>query len=233
MSEGRPQKRYFVSYSLYKVAPEWRRLPCELREEHRRELAHRIDEFDPQVAIRSYTTMGMRGDVDFMLWKVSPALEPLQQFATTMAKSQLGAYLTTPHNYLAMTRRSQYVDNHSHAGQEGKRTTVNPAGSKYFFLYPFVKTAAWYQLPFPERQRMMDQHIKVGHDFPSVRINTTYSFGLDDQEFVVGFESDEPGDFVDLVMKLREAEQRPYTERDTPIFTCIAMPFADVLEALG
>jgi chlorite dismutase len=233
MSDRPPQKRYFVSYSLYKVAPEWRRLPCELREEHKRELSQRIDEFDPEVAIRSYTTVGLRGDVDFMLWKVSPHLEGLQRLATTVAKTQLGAYLKIPHNFLAMTRRSQYVDNHSHAGQEGKRTTVNPAGSKYFFLYPFVKTAAWYQLPLAERQRMMDEHIKVGHEFPSVRINTTYSFGLDDQEFVVGFESDEPGDFLDLVMKLREAEQRPYTERDTPIFSCIAMPFADVLEALG
>ena len=80
---------------------------------------------------------------------------------------------------------------------------------------------------------MMDEHIKVGHEFPSVKINTTYSFGLDDQEFVVGFESDSPSDFLDLVMKLREAEQRPYTERDTPIFTCIAMPMREVLEALG
>lgn len=222
-----------MSYSLYQVSPEWRRLPCELREEHKRELAASIDGFDRAVVIRSYTTMGMRGDVDFMLWKVSPHLEGLRELATTIARTQLGAYLSTPHNYLAMTRRSQYVDNHSHPGQEGKRTTVNPAGSKYFFLYPFVKSHAWYQLPFAERQRMMDEHIKVGHEFPSVRINTTYSFGLDDQEFVVGFESDEPGDFLDLVMKLREAEQRPYTERDTPIFTCIAMPFEDVLEALG
>jgi chlorite dismutase len=34
-------------------------------------------------------------------------------------------------------------------------------------------------------------------------------------------------------MKLREAEQRPYTERDTPIFSCIAKPLDEVLESLG
>lgn len=233
MSESRPQQRFFVSFSFYKVAPEWRRLPCELRQRQKAELIERLDRFDPEVQIRSYTTMGLRGDVDFLLWKISPRLDPLQQLATTVASSELGAYLTTPHNFLAMTRRSVYVDNHSHPGQEGKRTTVNPAGAKYFFVYPFVKTHGWYQLPFAERQRMMDEHIKVGHEFPTVKINTTYSFGLDDQEFVVAFESDSPTDFLDLVMKLREAEQRPYTERDTPIFSCIAMPLPEVLEALG
>ena len=226
-------ERFFVAYTFYKAAPEWRRLPGELRAEQKCELLKRLDEVDPAVAIRSYTTMGLRGDVDFMLWKVSPHLEGLRESATAVAATQMGAYLTTPHSFLAMTRRSTYVDKHSHPGQEGKRTTVNPAGSKYFFLYPFVKTHAWYQLPFPERQRMMDEHIKVGHEFPTVRINTSYSFGLDDQDFMVGFESDEPGDFLDLVMKLREAEQRPYTERDTPIFSCIAMPMNEVLEALG
>ncbi len=66
-----------------------------------------------------------------------------------------------------------------------------------------------------------------------MKINTTYSFGLDDQEFVVAFESDRPDEWLDLVMELREAEARPYTERDTPIFTCIRMGVDEVLDALG
>ncbi len=218
-------RRFFVSYTFYKVTPEGRR--------YRSDLLRTIEEFDAEVQIRSYSTMGMRADCDFMLWKVSPTLEGLQRLASAIAGSTIGPYLSTPHSFLAMTRRSSYVTHHVHEGQEGRRTTVNPAGAKYFFVYPFVKTAAWYQLPFAERQRMMDEHIRVGHEFPGVKINTTYSFGLDDQEFVVGFETDSPSDFLDLVMKLREAEQRPYTERDTPIFTCIAMPLNEVLEALG
>lgn len=222
MSETR---RFFVSYSFYKVAPEGR---C-----HKAALQDAIETFDPDVQIRSYSTMGMRADCDFMLWKVSPTLEGLQRLATAIAGCAMGPHLTVTHNFLAMTRRSSYVSQHVHAGQEGRRTTVEPTGAKYFFVYPFVKTASWYQLPFDERQRMMTEHMQVGHEFPSVKINTTYSFGLDDQEFVVGFETDSPSDFLDLVMKLREAEQRPYTERDTPIFTCIAMPMHEVLEALG
>ena len=37
-----------------------------------------------------------------------------------------------------------------------------------------------------------------------MKLNTTYSFGLDDYEFVVAFETDEPSDFLDTVQDLRE-----------------------------
>jgi chlorite dismutase len=87
-------------------------------------------------------------------------------------------------------------------------------------------------LPLEERQALMDGHIRIGNKYPSVKLNTTYSFGLDDQEFVVAFETDEPKDFLDLVMELRETESSKYTLRDTPIFTCVQMPVAKILEQL-
>jgi nitrite reductase/ring-hydroxylating ferredoxin subunit len=141
----------------------------------------------------------------------------------------MAPYLEMPYSYLAMTRRSVYV-----SGEEAReRSTLHPADSKYFFVYPFVKTREWYQLSLEERQAMMNQHITVGRKYPSVKLNTTYSFGLDDQEFVVSFETDEPADFLDLVMELREATTSLYTLRDTPIFSCIAMSLPEVLDTLG
>jgi nitrite reductase/ring-hydroxylating ferredoxin subunit len=110
---------------------------------------------------------------------------------------------------------------------------LHPADSKYFFVYPFEKTRAWYQLSLEERQEMMNEHIRVGRKYPSVKLNTTYSFGLDDQEFVVSFETDEPADFLDLVMELREAKSSLYTLRDTPTFSCISMSLEDTLDAIG
>jgi chlorite dismutase len=73
----------------------------------------------------------------------------------------------------------------------------------------------------------------VGHRYPGVKINTTYSFGLDDQDFVVAFETNEPSDFLDLVMELRETEGSLYTVRDTPIFTCVSKPLTEVIADLG
>jgi chlorite dismutase len=96
-----------------------------------------------------------------------------------------------------------------------------------------VKLRPWYRLAFDERQRIMDEHIATGHKYPSVRINTTYSFGLDDQEFVVAFESNKPEDFLDLVQDLRASESSAYTEREIPIFTCVRRPIGEVLDLLG
>jgi chlorite dismutase len=135
-----------------------------------------------------------------------------------------------------MTKRSQYVDRHVHADGsegEGRRTRIKPTGRKYLFVYPMVKKRPWYRLSYEERQRAMDEHIRVGHEFPRVKINTSYSFGLDDQEFVVAFETDHPADFLDLVEKLRGGDASAYTERETPIFTCVAGSIDEVFELIG
>ena len=78
----------------------------------------------------------------------------------------------------------------------------------------------------------MEEHIAVGRRYPEITINTSYSFGLDDQEFVLGFEADDPGQFLDLVQELRGSESSSYTLRDTPIFTCVSMSVGKALDAL-
>src|SRR5207244_7923627 len=114
----------------------------------------------------------------------------------------MGPYLTMPYSYVAMTRPSVYVGRNE---ARAERMVLHPRDSKYLFVYPFVKTREWYRLPLDHRQTMMDEHIRIGRKYPSVKLNTTYSFGLDDQEFVVSFESDEPADFLDLVMDLSKS----------------------------
>jgi chlorite dismutase len=230
---GRTSQRQFVKYTFFKVAPAWRDLPADERAAMKQEVVDVLEAFAERMLLRVYSTVGTRGDCDLMLWTVSDRLEDFQELTSRLFGSRLGVYLDVPHSYLAMTRRSQYVEKHVHAGQEGIRLRVKPVGARYLFVYPFVKTRAWYLLPLEERQAIMDVHIKVGHEFPTVRINTAYSFGLDDQEFVVAFESDSPSDFLDLVMKLRETKSSEYTLRDTPIFTCIAMTPAEALDALA
>ena len=225
--------RQFVKYSFYKVDPLWRRLPEPERSTSKREFAAVVEESATRMLIRSYSLIGLRGDADFLLWQAADSLESVQEVATRLWSTRLGGYLTQPYSYLAMTRPSQYVGGHRHAGQEGATAQLRPGDARYFVVYPFVKTQEWYLLPKEERQRMMTDHFAIGHKYPSVKINTTYSFGLDDQEFVVAFETDSPPDFLDLVMELREVEGRLYTLRDTPIFTCIRRPIDETLDSLG
>jgi nitrite reductase/ring-hydroxylating ferredoxin subunit len=130
-----------------------------------------------------------------------------------------------------MTRRSIYQFPED-PGQPS-RLQIRPSDARYLFVYPFVKTRAWYLLPKTERQTLMDEHVRIGRQYPSIRLNTTYSYGLDDQEFIVAFEGDVPGDFLDLVMELRESRASSYTLRDTPTFTCVQMSLWDMLDTLG
>ncbi|MFQ5991509.1 MAG: chlorite dismutase family protein [Nitrospiraceae bacterium] len=226
-------KRQFVNFSFYKVDSAWRRLSEEERSRGKQEFSRVVDEYAGKVIVIPYTLVGIRGDCDFMLWRIGYELELFQEMSSKLLATGLGRYLSTPYSYLSMTKRSVYVDHHVHEGQESKRLQIVPGKGKYIFVYPFVKTRAWYLLTKAARQGMMDEHIEIGHRYPSVKLNTTYSFGLDDQEFVVAFESDKPEDFLDLVMELRLAEASRYTERDTPIFSCIMKSMKEMLDTLG
>ena len=224
--------RQIVSFQFYRVDPAWRRLPRGERTKQGGDLLAALNRFSRQLMILTYSLTGMKADVDFLVWAVGPSLEDVQQLSAAIRQSAMGGYLTTPYSYLSMTKRSTYVDKLDPDHQE-KRRFITPFHSKYLFVYPFTKTHEWYQLPLAQRQALMDEHIMLGNKYPSVRIHTTYSFGLDDQEFVLAFETDRPNDFLDLVMEMRESKGRPYTLRDTPIFSCVAKPFTDILSELS
>jgi chlorite dismutase len=235
-----PGPRQFVRYAFYRVMPEWRRRSFEQRVADRAEFAAVVEEMAARdgVILRSYSLVGTRGDADLMLWSVSERLEEFQELAARLNATALAAYLEQPYSYFAMTKRSSYVERHVHedgAPQEGRssRLIILPTERQYLFVYPFVKTRAWYRLGPGERQRQMDEHIAMGHRYPGVKINTTYSYGLDDQEFVVAFESDSVSDFLDLVQEMRASEASTHTVRDVPSFTCVATPIGEALAALG
>lgn len=225
--------RQFVNFRFFRVDPLWRRLSEGEKEKGRKEFLEAAESFRKQgLLLHSYCLVGIRAEADFLLWRISEVLEQFQEMSLALLKTGFGKYITIPYSFLAMTKHSLYVDRHAHPGQEGKRRRIVPGESKYLFIYPFVKTRDWYRLPKEKRQELMDEHIRVGHKYPSVKLNTTYSFGLDDQEFVVAFETDRPADFLDLVMELRETEASRYTLRDTPVFTCVKKPLEAILKQL-
>jgi chlorite dismutase len=226
------QPRQLVRFTFYKFDPRWQLLPAEERRQGKRELVQVFEDQSERSIMRSFSLFGLRSDCDFMLWQATYAVEDLQGVSSRIRRSPLGPYLSESHAFLSMTKRSVYVGKNAR-GAHDPRLVITPDDKKYLFVYPFVKTRSWYALSLEERKRMMNEHIRVGLTYPSVTLNTTYSFGLDDQEFVVAFETDNISDFLDLVQELRETEASAYTLRDTPMFTCVAQPLPDILEAIG
>jgi chlorite dismutase len=224
--------RQFLQYAFYKVDPAFRRLPPGEKDAARAEFAALIDAWSnrPEVIIRTYSLVGMRADSDLMIWRISNDLSCFQQMQAEINRSGLGAYLSQPYSFLSLQKRTQYVNRIEGSGHG---LELLPGQGKFLFVYPFVKTRAWYALSPHARQGMMDEHIYASNPFKGVRLNTSYSYGIDDQEFVVAFDSDYPQEFVDLVGRLRYTEASLYTLRDTPMFTCARASIAEILEQLG
>ncbi len=229
-----PARRQLVRFAFYRVDPAWRRLEPEQRAAHRAELLGVVERHAQLLLLRTYTLVGTRGDADCMLWVASEEADHLHDLFAELNRTALAGYLVSAYSYTSMTKRSLYFDKARPGNRGGsERLILAPGGRRFLFVYPFVKTRSWWALSPAERERMMDEHIRIGRDFTGVKINTTYSFGLDDQEFVVAFEADSAAEFLDCVQALRDTEASAYTLRDVPSFTCMAIEPAAMLEALG
>jgi chlorite dismutase len=224
--------RQFVNFTFYHGRPEWRMLSEADKQRYKEEFINAVGAFRPELLINTYSTIGLRTNVDFMIWRIGYELEPMQEMTAKLNRTQMSKYLEPSQSFLSMTKRSMYIDKDNPAHVED-RLHIVPGKSDYLFVYPFVKTRDWYARTPDQRQEMMDEHIRIGTKYRSVKLHTTYSFGLDDQEFVVAFETDHPADFLDLVQELRETKASSFTLRDTPMFTCRQRTLAECLDALG
>ena len=217
----------YVAYTLYRVDPAWRRLPVEERAAGKEALADIVAGWQERMELRTYSLVGVRPEVDFMFWKLTERYDDLRELAVDLNASPMAGFLETPYSYLAATKPSQYFEDKSKRPRR-----VVPRGAPYLVVYPFVKKREWYALPIDDRRRAMAEHAAVGSRFVTITNHTTYSFGIDDQEFMTAFECEAPADFLQLMMTLRETEASRYTERDTPIFVGTAQELPQILDSL-
>src|SRR5437867_13320395 len=169
MAAQSPERRQVVRFAFYKLDNAWRRLSAERQAASKIEFAEAIERFHGRLLLRPYGLVGIRGDCDFLLWQVAEYLDSLVALQTAPNRTDLGAYLAIPYTYLAMTRRSIYE--FPEDPNAPSRLVIRPSHARYLFVYPFVKTRAWYGLPKPERQRMMDEHVRIGRKYPSIRLD--------------------------------------------------------------
>jgi chlorite dismutase len=217
----------YVAYTFFRIDPAWRRLPIEERAAAKDGFAEALEELAPRFDhLRTYSTTGVRPETDFFLWKITERYEDLGELGAALNGTPLAGWLETPYSYLATTKASQYTS-------ARKARKISPKNLPYLVVYPIVKVRPWYSLTEDVRQRAMDEHIRIGREeFPGIFNHTTYSFGIDDAEFMTAFECEEPADFMHLMLRLRDSEASAYTERDTPIFVGQHMPIREALDRL-
>lgn len=221
-----PNDKYFFGFTFYHVDPKWRWLADMGKSESAQEVKQILT--NTGVRFRTYSTLGLRAESEFLLWTGSKHIEDIQKVAAKMYTTIFGKYIEPALNYISCTRPSVYSE-----GDGLPSFLADTEPKKYAIVYPFTKTREWYLLSKSHRQTLMDEHIAVSRHHSRVVLNTTYSFGLDDHDFMLAFETDDLADFQDLIMELRETGVSRYVKSDTPMIVCIKKDIIPLISTLG
>jgi len=224
--EVNDDEKYFFDFSFFKVDPKWRWMADLAKEESAKEVDNILR--NSGIKLRTYSTLGLRDDADFLFWFAAKSVDEIQDTISKLYSTVFGKYITPSLVYLSCTRPSIYA-------RKGKTSSFisGDEPKKYVVIYPFTKTREWYLLPREQRQKMMDEHIDVSQKYPQIVINTTYSFGIHDEDFMLAFETDELRDFQNLIMDLRESKVSRYVQVDTPMIVCLKKDIIPLISSLG
>lgn len=212
------------------IAPEWRRRDPVDRAADMAAFrdAERAAEADG-VAGLAYSSIGLEAGVDLVLWRTAETIDALEAAGARTLRVGLGPWLTVRQSLIGRFSSSQYTARRTEQ-EEGLQAGER---SRYLVVYPFTKSNEWFLMPKELRQGVMNEHIRVGHAYPAIRQALAYSFGLDDQDFIVAYETDDLAAFGELVRELRSTESRRSTVRDTPILVGIRRSIEEIAELLG
>lgn len=217
---------YYFDFSFFRIDPKWRWMADLAKSESAKEVENVIA--NSGVRFRSYSTLGLRDDAEFLFWFGARSVDEIQDAVSRLYLTVFGKYIIPSRTYLSCTRPSQY------AQKPQTLSFVSGADAKrYAIVYPFTKTREWYLLPPEQRQKMMEQHIKAGQRYPGIILNTTYSFGIHDEDFMLAFECDDLREFQNLIMDLRETLVSRYVASDTPMLVCVKKDIIPLISSLG
>jgi chlorite dismutase len=218
----------FVQALALGLDPAWRRLPAAERRDSCAEFFAAVESGEA-VTTFTYSTVGLKPGIDMFLWRLGSGLDALEESAAAVLRSGMGTWLEVRQSFVGVIQPSQYVKKPTTQEQ----SLFSGERSRYLIVYPFTKSTDWYLLDKETRQSVMNEHMKIGHGYPQVRQLLAYSFGLDDQDFLVAYETDDLVAFSELVRSLRSTESRRSTVRDTPILTGIHRGPRELAALLG
>ena len=218
----------FVHALALGLDPAWRRLSPEERCQSAEELAAEVA-VASSVTTHTYSMVGLQAGADLLLWSIAPSLDALEEKAAAVLRSGMGRVMKVSESFLGIIQPSQYVKKPTPQEQ----SLFSGERSRYLIVYPFTKSTDWYLLGREARQGIMNEHMRIGHDFPEVRQLLANSFGVDDMDFLVAYETDDLPKFGELVRALRGTDSRKSTVRDTPLLTGIHRPIAEITALLG
>ena len=209
MTGPTPEPAAYALWAVFRRDPAWRaeseqNAPSESPEEA----------VGDAVEIRGfYDVSGLRADADLLVWLVGRHAEELQSALRRLRRTNPFRELAPVWNVMGVHRDAEFNPDHSPAYARG----LAPKG--WLTLYPFVRSHEWYLLPDEERRALLAEHGRKGAEHTTVQTNTVAAFALNDYEWILALESDDPLELVDLMRHLRQTGARRHVREETPFFT--------------
>lgn len=217
----------YTAHLALKYMKSWHELTESERNVANSEFSRVFEDFPAVILRGAYLTQAYRADTDLFLWMIADDVNQLQDLQLALRRTTLGRHLTTPHAFIGIALESEFNKSHYPAFMRGV-----PA-KEYICFYPFIRSTDWYLLPAEQRAEMLKEHGMVGREFPEVRSNNLYAFGLGDFEWLLSFETDDLKILVEMVRQQREAAARAYTKYEWPFIVGRRFPIADALTQLA
>ena len=225
-------EKQFVNFMFLRVNPEWRKLDLEKKEIFKKEFQSIFNEYNENFLLFSYSLVGFDSKADLMFWRIGSSLDLIQEMTAKLYQTNLGSFLETTDNYLAVTKKRMFIPPTADKSVED-RYHILAGEKKYHFVYPCAKHTDWFEKTHEERTSLVEENFMVGKKFENIKIHLTHAFGFSEQEFIISFETDEPKDFLALAEELRETAASKFTLRGMPIYTCRQRTLNECLDALG
>ena len=226
-------KRFLTYYGLFKFTPEF----YHLNSEERTIFLHKFFEVQKQLSTQVWFNLiyPSRQEYDILVWHNQIIENDLDiaDLLKRLAHADFGfrKYMDLEKNFWGVTKPSMY----SKAKKSAQELDPFEKDMRktYFTIYPFTKTTEWYLKTREERQEMMNEHIRIGKQYAEITQLLLYSFGIQDQEFIVAYEMENLPLFSDLVYELRGSVARLYTLIDTPIITSVNIEESELISTLS
>ena len=225
-------QKQFVNFIFFRVNSDWRKLSAENKKNYKEEFEEVFARYNQDMLLFNYSLVGFDSKADLMFWRVSNSLDLIQEMTARMYRTNFGSFLETADNYLSITKKMMFIPPVENSNQED-RYHVMAGEKKYLFIYPCAKNREWYEKTGEERDTLIEENFMVGTKFRSIKIHMTHAFGFSEQEFIIGFETDEPKDFLALAEEMSQTPASKFTLRGTPIYTCRQRTLTECLDALG
>jgi chlorite dismutase len=203
------QPSLYTNFQFLRLDPSYHTLMVNEKVVAKQDLLSGFDVYQRKMTIATYALTGLRPDCDVLIWRSGQSLEDFQAMSCRLQTSGMGKYLLPAYSFLGTP-------------------STPPAGQRARYL--FVRLFA---PPADKRAQALDEVLKAAARRPSLKVHAADSAGLDDQDHLLAFETDEPRDYRDLAMELREPKAGTIPLKDAPSFTCILRDIRDVVDSFG